>query len=165
MGHTVVGLSRSSEKAAKLQELGATWTLNPDDPKWPATLKQYLQPRRVDLIVDNIGGALLPKMIDTLGMNGCISLVGMLAGPVPQFNTASLFFRRLQMRGIAIGTYTLEENRDAWRRVVNLLDSIEQRPVIDSVFSMQQVPSAFARLAEGPMGKVLVDVRTTSNEE
>ena len=160
MGHTVIGLSRSSEKASKLLQLGATWTFNPEDPQWPKALKQYLQPRRVDLVVDNIGGSLLPKMIDTLGMNGCISLVGMLAGPVPQFNTASLFFRRLQMRGVAVGSYSVEENRKAWQHVVSLLGSNQQRPVIDSVFPMQQVPSAFARLAEGPMGKVLVDVST-----
>lgn len=158
MGHTVIGLSRSSEKGARLLQLGATWTLNPEDAQWPATLKQLLKPRRVDLIVDNIGGSLLPKMIDTLGMNGGISLVGMLGGPVPQFNTASLFFRRLQMRGVAVGSYSVEENRSAWRQVVALLSSKNQRPVIDSVFPMQQVPAAFARLAEGPMGKVLVDV-------
>ena len=30
----------------------------------------------------------------------------------------------------------------------------------DSVFPMQQLHAAFARLAEGPMGKVLVDVTT-----
>ena len=163
MGHTVIGLSRSSEKGAKLLGLGATWTLNPEEPQWPTTLKQLLQPRRVDLIVDNIGGSLLPKMIDMLGMNGCISLVGMLAGPVPQFNTASLFFRRLRMQGVAVGSYSVEENRNAWRQVVALLHSIKQRPVIDSVFPMQQVPSAFERLAEGPMGKVLVDVTTSSS--
>lgn len=158
MGQTVIGLSRSAEKAAKLLGLGATWTLNPEDPQWPKTLKQLLQSRRVDLIVDNIGGALLPKMIDTLGMNGCVSLVGMLAGPVPQFNTASLFFRRLLMRGVAVSTYSLEENREAWQQVVSMLGQINQRPVIDSVFPFQQVPAAFARLAEGPMGKVLVEV-------
>jgi NADPH2:quinone reductase len=126
-------------------------------------LKQFLQPRRVDLVVDSIGGSLLPKMIDTLGMNGCISLVGMLAGPVPQFNTASLFFRRLQMRGVAVGSYSAQENREAWRQVVSMLGSTHQRPAIDSVFPMQQVPAAFARLAEGPMGKVLVDVTAISS--
>ena len=126
-------------------------------------LKQLLQPRRVDLLVDNIGGSLLPLMIDTLGVNGCISLVGMLAGPVPQFNTASLFFRRLRMQGVAVGSYSIEENREAWRHVVAMLGRMHQRPVIDSVFPMQQVPSAFARLVEGPMGKVLVDVSTISS--
>lgn len=160
MGHTVIALSRSSEKASKLLELGAKHTFNPEDPHWPAALKQVLQPRRVDLVVDNIGGSLLPKIIDTLGMNGCISVVGMLAGPIPQFNTASLFFRRLQMRGVAVGSYSLEENREAWQQVVALLDRIQQRPIIDSVFPMQQAPLAFTRLAEGPMGKVLVDVTT-----
>lgn len=158
MGHTVIGLSRNPQKADKLKELGATWTFDSADPNLSKVIKQRLQPRRVDLIIDNIGGQLLPKMIDTLGMNGCVSVVGMLAGPVPEFNTASLFFRRLRIQGVAIGTYTAEENRYAWRQVVEMLSKENQRPVIDSVFPFEQLSSAFARLAEGPMGKVLIEI-------
>jgi NADPH:quinone reductase len=33
-----------------------------------------------------------------------------------------------------------------------------QKPVIDKVFPFEDVKLAFARLAEGPMGKVLVHV-------
>jgi NADPH2:quinone reductase len=97
-------------------------------------------------------------MIDTLGMGGRVSLVGMLAGPVPQLNTASFFFRRIRMGGVAVGTYSIEESRAAWRQVVALLGRTGQRPVVDSVFPLEEVPAAFARLAAGPMGKVLVRV-------
>jgi len=158
LGHTVVALSRSPEKSVRLLTLGAALVLDPADPRWPAMIRDFLKPRRVDLVVDTIGGALLPPMIDTLGMGGRISLVGMLAGPVPQLNTASFFFRRIRMGGVAVGSYSREESRAAWHRAVALLDKTGQRPVVDSVFSMQQVPAAFARLAAGPMGKVLVRV-------
>ncbi len=33
-----------------------------------------------------------------------------------------------------------------------------QKPVVDHVFAFEDVKQAFARLAEGPMGKVLVRV-------
>lgn len=158
MGHTVVALSRSQAKGDQLPALGASVVLNSNDPEWTVTLKRQLNPRRVDLVVDNIGGELLPRMIDTLGMWGRISLVGMLAGPVPQLNTASLFFRRIRMGGVAVNSYSLDENRAAWLQVLKLLRSTGQKPIIDSVYSMEQVPAAFARLAEGPMGKVLVNI-------
>ena len=159
LGHTVVALSRSRDKAVRLVEIGAAAVFDPADPEWRVRAKGFLKPRRVDLIVDTIGGELLPQMIDTLGMGGCVSLVGMLAGPVPQFSTASFFFRRIRMGGVAAGSYSVEESRAAWRRVLALLAAAGQRPLVDSVWRMEQVPEAFARLAAGPMGKVLVDVR------
>ena len=91
MGHVVVGLSRSREKAQRLKTLGAADVLDPNDPEWPKRLKQSLKERRVDLAIDNIGGTLFSQVLDTLGMWGRISVVGRLAGPVPEFNTASLF--------------------------------------------------------------------------
>jgi NADPH2:quinone reductase len=77
---------------------------------------------------------------------------------VPQLNTASFFFRRIRMGGVAVGTYSIEESRAAWRQVVALLGRTGQRPIIDSVFPLEEVPAAFARLAAGPMGKVLARV-------
>jgi hypothetical protein len=44
-------------------------------------------------------------VIETLGDQGKVSLVGRLAGPVPEFNTAALFFRRIRLGGVAVSTY------------------------------------------------------------
>jgi NADPH2:quinone reductase len=75
---------------------------------------------------------------------------------VPEFNTASLFFRRNRIGGVAVGDYTPEAAQEAWSEIVRRLSAIGKRPVIDTVFPFEQVPDAFRRLAEGPMGKVLV---------
>ena len=159
MGHTIVALSRGQDKAARLREIGAQVVLNPQDPQWPRQLKEQLQGRRVGLAIDNIGGALLPQVIDTLGERGKVSVVGRLAGPVPQFNTATLFFRRIRLGGVAVGAYTNQESRSAWEAVVSLLQNSGARPLVDSVFPFERLPEAFERLAQGPMGKVLVRVK------
>jgi NADPH2:quinone reductase len=93
-----------------------------------------------------------------MGMWGKISVIGRLAGPVPQFNTASLFFRRLRIGGVAVGSYQNSETRAAWKSVCALLGKIDAKPIIDSIFPFEQVPQAFERLGKGPMGKVLVEV-------
>jgi NADPH2:quinone reductase len=158
MGFTVVALSRSEEKCARLRQLGATICLDPTQPGWRATLRKALAPRRVDLAIDNIGGALLPEVIDTLGDAGKVSLVGRLAGSVPSFNTAVLFFRRIRMGGVAVGANTNAESRAGWRQALALLARGNARPIIDSIHPFTQLPQAFARLATGPMGKVLVAI-------
>ena len=160
LGHTVVALSRSSEKGEQLRTLGADHVFNPESPDWSTAARQALKPRRVDLAIDNIGGPLLPQVIDTLGEHGKVSLVGRLAGPVPEFNTATLFFRRLRLGGVAVGAYTPAEARATWQHVLSLLSRTGARPLIDSVFPFDQVPQAFHRLAAGPMGKVLVQVKS-----
>ena len=159
MGYTVLALSRSPEKSRRLEQLGASLTLNPEDSQWRQAAKNHLSSLRVDLAIDNVGGKLLPEMIDTLGNNGRISLVGRLAGPVPSFNTATLFFRRIRLGGVAVGAYAPAESKSAWQQVLHLLNQSNARPLVDSVFPFEQIQNAFARLAQGPMGKVLLRVK------
>jgi NADPH2:quinone reductase len=159
LGHKVLGLSRNPEKSRRLEQLGATATFNPEDPKWRLAVKTLLAPRRVDLAIDSIGGKLLPEVIDTLGEHGRVSVVGRLAGPVPSFNTATLFFRRIRLGGVAVSAWTNAETRAAWPQVVNLLARAGARPQVDKVFPFDQLPQAFERLAQGPMGKVLLAVQ------
>jgi len=156
LGHKVLALSRSPEKSRRLAQLGATATFNPEDPKWRQTVKTMLAPRRVDLAIDNVGGKLFPEVIDTLGELGRVSLVGRLAGPVPSFNTATLFFRRIRLGGVAVTAWSNPESRAAWQQIVDLLARAGARPQVDKVFPFDQLPQAFERLAQGPMGKVLL---------
>jgi NADPH:quinone reductase-like Zn-dependent oxidoreductase len=159
MGYTVIALSRSAEKRGRLARLGANLCFDPSAADWRLSLKKAIAPGKVELAIDSIGGALLPEVIDTLGNGGKISLVGRLAGPVPSFNTASMFFRRLRMGGVAVTTNTLAETHSGWQEVLGLLARRDARPLVDSVLPMEQLLGAFARLAAGPMGKVLVDPR------
>jgi NADPH2:quinone reductase len=77
---------------------------------------------------------------------------------VPEFNTAALFFRRLRIGGVAVGAYTPAEAQAAWGRVLGLLGKTGARPLIDSVWEFERLKEAFGRLAEGPMGKVVLRV-------
>jgi NADPH2:quinone reductase len=158
IGHSVVALSRGSTKQQQLLEVGADDVVDPTEADWPKKLLKLLSNRRVDLAIDNIGGPLLPQVIETMGNHGRISLVGRLAGPVPQFNTAALFFRRLKMGGVAVGTYSRPEAHAAWQAVVDLLAKSNAKPLVDRVFPFEQLPQAFERLAAGPMGKILLKI-------
>ena len=132
--------------------------LDPGDPQWRKTLATFLGKRKVDLAIDSIGGALFNQLIAVMGDRGRISVVGRLAGEVPQFNTAALFFRRLRIGGVAVGAYTNAESRAAWNASLGLLNKIGARPLIDRVFPFDQLPAAFERLAHGPMGKVVLKI-------
>jgi NADPH:quinone reductase len=156
MGHTVIGLSRGEQKRTSLKSLGMDLGLDPADAQWRKKLSEFLGKRKVDLAIDSVGGTLFNQLIATLGDRGRVSVVGRLAGEVPQFNTATLFFRRIRIGGVAVSAYTNQESRHAWKSSVDLLNKTGARPLIDQVFGFEELPAAFEKLSQGPMGKVLI---------
>jgi NADPH:quinone reductase len=162
MGHTVLALSRNSSRWPKLKEYGAAEVFDPSDVNWPAALKKHLSGRRVDLAIDMVAGPLFPQVIAVLGDRGKVSVVGREAGPVPSFNTGTLFFRRNRIGGVAVSTYTPDEARRNWQTIVELLNRSGERPVVDSIFPFDQLKEGFKRLEEDHFGKVVLNVQTTS---
>ena len=158
MGLTVVALSRSAEKSAALKALGADAVLDPSNPHLRKSVSAAIAPKKVDLVIDSIGGPLFDQLVAILGYRGRVSVVGRSAGVVPNFNTASLLFRRSRIGGVAVSDYTPEAGQAAWKEIVGRLAAIGKRPVLDSIFSFEEVKPAFARLQQGPMGKVVVRI-------
>lgn len=158
MDLTVVALSRSPEKGARLKALGADFVFDPADRNLVTTVTAAISPNKVDLAIDSVGGALLPHVVALLGYGGRISVVGRSGGTVPEFNTATLLFRRIRMGGVSVGDYTAQAAQAAWKEIVGRLDAMRQRPQVDTIVPFEEVKMGFARLAEGPMGKVLVRV-------
>jgi NADPH2:quinone reductase len=158
MGLVVVALSRSEEKGAKLKELGADFVFSPERKDLRKAIASAIAPKKVDLAVDSVAGPLFNELVAMLGQRGRISVVGRSGGAVPEFNTAMLFFRRNRIGGVAVSDYSPESARAAWNEMVRRLDAMGKRSVVDRVFAFQDVTVAFARLAQGPMGKVLVRV-------
>ena len=156
---TVIALSRSAVKRAKLQDLGADFVFDPADANLHQTVMSAIAPKKVDIVVDNIGGALFNQVVAMLGYGGRISAVGRSGGVVPGFNTGTLFFRRNRIGGVAVSDYVPEAAQAAWKQIVHRLNAMGRRPVVDDIFPFEDVKAAFERLAQGPMGKVLVRVK------
>jgi len=158
MGLTVVGLSRNAAKGEKLKELGADAVFSPDDREMRTKAMAAIAPKKVDIAVDNVGGVLFGQIVAMLGYGGKISVVGRSGGAVPEFNTGTLFFKRNRIGGVAVADYTPGSAQVVWKEIVRRLDEGGKRPVVDRIFPFEEVVAAFGRLAEGPMGKVLVRV-------
>jgi NADPH:quinone reductase len=158
MALTVVALSRSEEKRARLKRLGADFVCDPADRNLVKAVKSAISPKRVDLAIDSVGGALLTQVIALLGYGGRISVIGRSGGTVPEFNTASLLFRRIRIGGVSVGDSSAQDAHAAWKEIVDRLDAMRQRPQVDTIIPFEEVKRGFVRLAQGPMGKVLVRV-------
>jgi NADPH2:quinone reductase len=158
MNLIVVALSRSAEKRARLKTLGANFVFDPADRSLTKTVTEAISPKRIDLAVDSVGGPLLPQVVALLSHGGRISVVGRSGGAVPEFNPATLLFRRIRIGGVSVGDYTDQAAHTAWKEIVDRLNGIGQRPQVDTIVPFEDVKMGFARLAQGPMGKVLVRI-------
>jgi len=158
MNLTVVALSRSADKQARLKNLGADLVFDVNDRHLAKAIASALAPKKLDLVIDTVGGARLPQFIGLLGYGGRISVVGRSGGPVPDFNTATLLFRRIRMGGVAVSDYSPRQAHTIWEEIVRRLEATGRRPQIDCTVPFEQVKQGFTRLAQGPMGKVLVRV-------
>lgn len=158
MGMNVVALTRSAEKGRRLRELGADHVFDPASPDLKQQVLGALGGKRVDLAVDSVAGPLFHTVLAVLGYGGRVSVVGRSGGTVPDFNTAALFFRRIRIGGVSVGDYSAEGAQAAWAEIVRRMQQYRMRPVIDRVFAFEELKQAFRRLAEGPMGKVIVRV-------
>ena len=89
----------------------------PQDPDLKKKFKAAA-PKPVDLAVDNVAGPLFNQVVAMMGYDGRISVVGRSGGAVPEFNTGTLFFRRLRVGGVAVGDYTPAQAQDAWKEIL-----------------------------------------------
>lgn len=158
LGHRVIGLSRGTGKRARLLGLGADLVLDPTDAELKTRIKEFTGRKGVDLVVDNVGGELFNVLLDVMAYRGRISVVGALGGNVPSFNPAKLLFRRTRVGGVLVFDYERHEARQIWNEILALLQRTNATPVVDSIVPFEQLREAFARLAAGPFGKVVLAV-------
>ncbi len=157
LGARVIALSRSAEKRAALLEMGAAAALDADAPDIEKQVRAALEGAKLDLAVENLGGPWLDRCARMAGMGGRIMVVGLLAGLTAGVTVGLLIHKNLRVEGLSVSNYAPEEAQAAWRQMVRLMDDGGLRPHVDAVFGASQPQEAFARLAEGPLGKVLVD--------
>lgn len=108
-----------------------------------------------DLVIDNIGQATWAASLRALRRGGHLVTCGATSGANPPAELQRMFIRQLSVHGTTMGS--LEE----FRRLIRTFENGAFAPHIDSVFGLQDVAGAFARLGHPQrLGKVIIDCRT-----
>ena len=151
LGARVISTGSSEAKRKLAERLGAEFTIDSNDPAWPASVRKITNKRGVDLVIEHVGGDVLPKCFECLARNGTVVTCGATAGRDVSLNLWPFFVKQHRL----IGSYG--RNQADMRATLEWAAAGKLKPVIDSVFPLEQTAAAFAKLrSRNVLGKVVI---------
>ena len=162
-GATVLATAGSDEKCAACERLGAERAINYRNEDFVSVARDIAGGNGVDLILDMVGGEYIPRNLKALRDDGRLVQIAFLQGAKVQLNLAPLMFRRLTITGS-----TLRPQSDAAKakiaeelraHVWSLLDTEKIKPVIDSIFPLDEAAEAHTRIESSQhIGKIVLTI-------
>jgi NADPH:quinone reductase-like Zn-dependent oxidoreductase len=149
LGARVIATASSEEKRRRALELGADAAIPYED--FAREARKISGKGGVDVVVDHLGPATWEGSVAALRKGGRLVTCGGTTGHEIRFDLRHLFFKSLSFLGSTMGT--LEE----LRTVLGHVEAGRLRPVVDSVFKLDEIRKAHERLSERAVfGKVVV---------
>ncbi len=135
-----------AEKAGALTALGAARVIDRD-----ADLLQTLGHESVDAVIDVVGGASFPRLLDVLRRGGRYAVAGAIAGPLVELDLRTLYLKDLRLLGCTV------LDQGVFSALVRHIESGRIRPLIAGVYALKDIVSAQEQfLAKRHLGKIVL---------
>jgi NADPH:quinone reductase-like Zn-dependent oxidoreductase len=152
-GARAIVTSSSDHKLARALELGAHATINHARDDVADAVRSRTDGRGVDVVVEHVGAATWARSIDALARGGRLVTCGASSGGQPPAGLHRIYWKQVTVHGSTMGTDS------EFRAVLELGAAGLVRPHVDSVFPIERVNEARARLEAGEQfGKVVLRV-------
>ena len=153
LGATVWVTSRSDEKLARAQALGADEIINSTTTDVAREVRARTNKRGVDVVVDSIGKATWARSLGALGRAGRLVTCGATSGPLVETDVRRLFWNQWSILGSTMG------NDAEFDAITAELSAGRLFPEIDRVFDLSEGRQALERLQDAAQfGKIVVTV-------
>ncbi|HEX2527885.1 MAG TPA: NAD(P)H-quinone oxidoreductase [Geminicoccus sp.] len=161
MGAEVYATAGSAEKARTCEELGARRGIDYRSEDFVAVVKEATGGKGVDVILDMVGGAYVPRNLEAAAIDGRIVQIAWLQGSRIEADFTKLMVKRLTWTGSTLRARPVEEKgriAQALRtQVWPLLEGGRIKPVVHATLPLEQAAEAH-RLMESSVhvGKILL---------
>ena len=148
-GANVYVTSSDKEKIDKAKLRGAKGGVLYTEPVWEKKLEE--EAGRFHLIVDGAAGPDFANLVEIAEYAGRIVIYGGTAGKLIGVSPQRIFWKQLSIFGSTMGS------DDEFAAMLDFVDQQKIRPVVDKVYSLEEVNEAFKRMDEGrQFGKIIV---------
>ena len=163
-GLKTIATCGSEEKCAYARQLGAVEAINYKVQDFVEEVHRVTERRGVNVIVDMVGGDYVPRNLTCLAEEGRHVSIAVQRGASAEIQIFDIMRRRLTLTGSTLRPRSVEFKTmvadELARTVWPYVEGGRLRPVIDSVFPLEEVAAAHARMESGDhIGKIVLDLR------
>ncbi len=163
LGAEVYTTAGTDEKCTALEAMGATRAFNYRSVDFEEALTSLGIKDQVNVILDMVGGDFVQKNINVAAPEGRIVNIAFIRGFEATLNLAPLLIKRLTLTGSTLRAQTFAQKsvmvEEIMEHVYPHLESNAIRPVVDSVFALEDVEKAHERMRSGEhMGKIILQM-------
>ncbi len=149
LGANVYISSSSNQKIKKGLELGAKAGFNYMDHNW--TNQALEETGGFDLIIDSAAGDSFNHLLNVIKPGGKIVFFGATLGNPSKLEARKIFWNQIKLIGTTMGS-----DQD-FLEMLELVETYQIKPIIDSVYSFDSAVEAFDRMRDGEqLGKIVL---------
>ncbi len=150
-GAHVLAVAGNEEKLKKAEELGADELINYNTQEIAREVRKRTGGRGADIVVEHVGAAVWEQALRSLGKNGRLVTCGATTGSKVEVDLRFFFTQQHAILGAYMGS------RHELIQALKLVERRVLRPVVDSVFPLEQLREAQQRMEKREMfGKIVV---------
>jgi len=155
--------ARGAEKTAWCAALGAAQAIDYQTEDFSTKVQQFTHGRGVDVILDMIGGAYLPRNLACLAPQGRLVWIAAQQGSTGTLHIPTLMRQRASLTGTTLRSRSVAEKarlvRAVERSVLPWIGQKSVKPLISHSFALQHAAEAHKVLESGAhRGKVVLEV-------
>ncbi|MCF6148342.1 MAG: zinc-binding dehydrogenase [Candidatus Kuenenia sp.] len=152
-GARVITTARGTEKMEKAKQLGAEEVIDYSKEDYAEKVRFLTHNKGADVIFEHIGTDTWEKNLQCLAKGGRMPVCGITSGLATTIDIRSLFMRQHVIYGCYMGS------KNELLDVLNLVEYGKLKPVIDSVFPLQEAREAQQRmLNRDNFGKIILKI-------
>ncbi|MGC2639414.1 MAG: NAD(P)-dependent alcohol dehydrogenase [Acidobacteriaceae bacterium] len=152
LGARVLGTSSSDEKLARARALGLDAGVNyRARPDWDQWVMEQTGGRGADLVVEVGGAGTFTRSLRAVHIGGAVAQIGVLTQSADGIEIPLFLHKQVNLRGIYVGS------RAHFEQMNRAVATSSLKPLIDEVFSFDQLPAALRRMEAGShFGKLVI---------
>lgn len=163
LGCRIIVTAGSDEKCRFCEGLGADVAINYRSQNWPASVTEATAGHGVDVVLDMVAGPYVQQNLECLAAEGRYAIIAFLQGPVAELDLRIVLARRLTLTGSTLRPQSIADKSaiaaEVEEHALPLLESGTVRPVVDTVFPLQEAAAAHALMESSRhMGKIVLNV-------
>jgi NADPH2:quinone reductase len=153
----VITTAGSTAKAEFARQAGYEPVIDLSQEPLKAGVRRIVDRQGVPLAIDSLGGPMTGQIMEALGRDGTLVIIGSSAGREISFDGLKFMMKGLKLFGATPGDLPAEKQHAAKQHIIQLLSEGKIRPLISKTFPMTAAAQALRYMSEDrPFGRVIL---------